>query len=108
MSKKNKIIEMQQEAKVEQPTQEQVMEALKKIEYKPSALVWVNFNVRQPDPDRYFYLYCPMGKIAQNIYACYRDALGNYELPHPTKRYNAQAWAYADNPEIVTPVETVQ
>lgn len=84
-----------------QHTQEEIMEILKQIQYKEGSLQWINFNLRQPDPDKWFLLYCPMGKIAQNIYVCYRDVLGNYDLPHPTKKFNAQAWAYIENPEIV-------
>lgn len=75
-------------------------ELLKKLVYKPATLVWKNFSVEQPQADRWFLMWCNLGKIAPNLYVSYRDAQGNYELPHPTKQYPAQAWAYIDNPEI--------
>jgi hypothetical protein len=90
---------------VREPTPEQIEQSLSKIEYKPSALVWKNFRVEQPDVDRWFVLWCPMGRISTNLFMCYRDGLGNYDLPHPTKRYNAFAWAYIDNPEAVPAVQ---
>ena len=73
-------------------------EALAAIKFKPQALVWENFHAKQPEFDRWVYLWCAFGKLGQNIYVTYRNALGQYELPHPTKQFPAHAWAYADNP----------
>lgn len=75
-------------------------ELLKRIVYKPSALVWKNFNAEQPQIDRWILIWCNMGRIAPNLYLSYRDSQGNYDLPHPTKPYPAQAWAYVDVPEM--------
>jgi hypothetical protein len=91
-----------------QPTQEEINEMIKNIKYKPQALVWHNFNLEQPVVDRWIYLWCPFGKLHQNIFVTHRDLTGNYDLPHPTKRFPAYAWAYADNPEVEQPEVTVQ
>lgn len=75
-------------------------EVMKRLVYKPAALVWENFQQKQPNPDRWVVLWCNLGRIAPNLILTYRDATGNYDLPHPTKAYPAQAWAYIDLPEV--------
>ena len=85
-----------EEVKENRPSVNEVIEP----KFKQQIVTWNNFNTNPPDTDRWFYMYCPMGKIAPNFYLCYRDAAGNYELPHPTKKYPVQAWAYAVAPEV--------
>ncbi len=82
-------------------TAEEVEAQLVKIEFETSKLVWHNFRKEQPEVDRPFVLFCPMGTITPNLFITHRDAIGNYDLPHPTKRYNATAWAYIDIPQII-------
>lgn len=84
-------------------------EILKRLVYKPSALVWKNFQVEQPSPDRWVIIWCNLGRIAPNFLLTYRDAMGNYDLPHPTKAYPVQAWAYIDLPCVdETHMEQIQ
>lgn len=87
-----------------EPVEKEILspeEALKAITFHPQVLQWENFHVKQPERDRWLYLWCAFGKIEQNIYVTYRNALGHYDLSHPTKQFPAQAWAYADNPEVI-------
>jgi len=96
MSKDVKKVEKKEEALPAVDPQE----LLKRIMFKPAALGWKNFNQEQPGLGRWFILWCNLGPIAQNLFLSYRDNLGNYDLPHPTKQYPAQAWAYIDFPEV--------
>ena len=80
--------------------QENPEDLLKKVKFKPSVLIWENFHAKQPEPNRWIYLWCGLGSISQNIFLTYRDSLGQYDLPHPTKKYPAHAWAYAENPVV--------
>ena len=89
--------EVAQKLDVPAPTQEDL---LKMIKFKPSVLIWENFHVKQPEFDRWIYLWCSFGKLGQNIFVTYRNSLGQYDLPHPTKQFPAHAWAYADNPVV--------
>ena len=87
------------EKKVEEPDFDP-QELMKRIQFKPAALVWHNFAEKHPDPDRWVLLWCNLGRIAQNFFVSFRDASGNYELPHPTKQYPARAWAYIELPAV--------
>lgn len=95
MSKKVEKLPIQEQKDPPAPTQQELMAAIK---FKPQALVWHNFHAEQPEYDRWIYLWCAFGRMCQNIYVTYRNALGQYDLPHPTKQFPAHAWAYADNP----------
>jgi hypothetical protein len=75
-------------------------EVLKRLVYKSGFLVWKNFHAEQPQPDRWVVLWCDLGRISNNLILSYRDSRGNYELPHPTKSYPVQAWAYIDIPQV--------
>ena len=86
--------------------QAQTEDLFKKVVFKPGALIWNNFHVEQPQPDRWIVLWCAFGKLCQNLYITYRNQLGHYELPHPTKHFPAQAWAYIDNPFGEVPEES--
>lgn len=88
------------------PTQEEVQAMMSKIHYKPQGLVWHNFHAQQPLPDRWILIWCAFGKLTQNLYVVHRNALGHYDLPHPTKNFPLQAWAYIDNPEAIPPEES--
>lgn len=74
-------------------------ELLKRILFKPGVLVWKNFNTEQPGLNRHIIIWCNLGPLTQNLFISFRDNLGNYDLPHPTKVYPVQAWAYIDLPE---------
>lgn len=98
MSKETKIENMEY-VKAESPSIDP-KEIMKRLNYKPAALVWKNFQNEQPNPDRWVVLWCNLGRISPNLILTYRDATGNYDLPHPTKAYPVQAWAYIDLPEV--------
>jgi len=95
--KKEKVVELATDLKDRKAEQE---EQAKKISFKPSSLKWHNFAQTMPDPDRWFIMWCNMGNIAPNFYISYKDAQGNFDLPHPAKRYAAIAWAYISIPEV--------
>jgi hypothetical protein len=99
MSKKVEKLPVAEKLDVPEPTQPSPQELLAKVKFKPQALVWENFHAKQPDYDRWIYLWCAFGKLSQNIFVTYRNALGQYDLPHPTKQFPAHAWSYADNPQ---------
>lgn len=101
MVKKKLPKKEEQAVEIKQPTQEEINAMLKKIQYKTQGLVWHNFHVEQPQQDRWILIWCAFGRLTQNLYVCFRNALGHYELPHPTKHFPLQAWAYIDNPEVV-------
>lgn len=82
-------------------TDEEIQKMLSSCEYTATMLDWKNFLKEPPEKDRYFVLWCPLGMIACNFIISYRDAAGNYDLPHPTKKYNAMAWAYIEAPTQV-------
>lgn len=75
-------------------------EIMKRLNYKPSTLVWKNFQSEQPIHDKWIVLWCNLGSISPNLIITYRDTTGNYDLPHPTKSYPVQAWAYIDLPQV--------
>ena len=75
-------------------------EVMKRMDFLPYTLSWKNFQKEQPVPDRWIILWCNLGRIAPNLILTYRDSTGNYDLPHPTKAYPVQAWAYVDVPEV--------
>lgn len=97
MSDKIEKIPVIEELDVPKP-QPTPQELLAQVKFKPQALIWENFHAKQPDFDRWIYLWCAFGKIGQNIFVTYRNIMGQYDLPHPTKQFPAHAWAYADNP----------
>lgn len=74
-------------------------EFIKRIKLLPATLNWVNFSSEQPGLNRYFVMWCNFGPLTPNLYMCYRDNLGQYQLPEPYKQYPIQAWAYIEAPE---------
>lgn len=75
-------------------------ELTKKLVFEPSKLEWVNFGEKHPEVDRWVLMWCNLGKIGANFFVTYRDASGHYDLPHPTKHYPGQAWAYLSLPQV--------
>lgn len=75
-------------------------ELIKRIIFKPTAFIWNNFAQKQPDIDRWVILWCNLGNLANNLFLTFRDAAGNYDMPHPTKQYPVRAWAYINLPEV--------
>jgi hypothetical protein len=88
--------EKHQEPKVQIDPQE----ILKRIMFQTSKLEWVNFAQRTPESDRWIVIWCNLGRLSPNLFITYKDATGNYEMPHPTKQYPARAWAYIDIPLV--------
>lgn len=98
MSKDPKKIEKLEKPQV--PPYIDPKEVMKRMHFLPAQLEWKNFHQEHPNPDKWIVLWCNLGQIAPNLILTYRDANGNYDLPHPTKSYPVQAWAYINNPTV--------
>jgi len=75
-------------------------EFISRLIYNPTMLEWKNFGAEQPESDHWFLLWCPMGKMAPDLFLTYRDREGNYDLPENRKKYAARAWAYVILPDV--------
>lgn len=99
MSKAEKKANEPKEVAVVEGPPVDAQELLKRLSFKPGVLLWKNFNMEQPPLNAWVVIWCNLGPIAPNFFITFRDNLGNYDLPHPTKVYPVQAWALLGYPE---------
>jgi hypothetical protein len=104
----SKIIELEPE-KIEKldiaksPTPEEIQQMLLSLKYLPGVLDWKNFQAEPPEQDRWMIIWCNFGTLSQNFFVTYRNSVGQFELPHPTKHFPVHAYAYLSIPVVEQP-----